>query len=334
MHFAANEEVSMKLNTEEKLDKIKKLVENWELRKLTIFGKISVIKALLASQLVYILTPLRTCPKTPKEVNALLFKFLWDDKGDKIKRSVMINEYENRGARMLDILSFNRALNATWVTKYFNSTNKGKWKNLFDYHLDKLGGKTAFLYSLNKKRFEIFNITDKFTQEIFDIWAELHFRPNLESFADFLEQDLWNNSLIRIDNSPVFFEKWKNIGVCKVKHLLENSPYLRFFNHKQFQLKYEIKTPYLKFLGLISSVYCLQRKINSELGTIKQESKSLIQNTISGVSSSKDFYKSFVRNLGTKPETTQSKWEKDCNKEDLRWEKIYSKPFESSNSSK
>ena len=73
VHFAANEEVSMKLNMEEKLDKIKKLVENWGLRKLTIFGKISVIKVLLAPQLVYILTPLGTCPKTLKEVSALLF---------------------------------------------------------------------------------------------------------------------------------------------------------------------------------------------------------------------------------------------------------------------
>ena len=81
-------------------------------------------------------------------------------------------------------------------------------------------------------------------------------------------------------------------------------------------------------------MYCLQRKINSELGTIKQENKSLIQNTISGASSSKDFYKSFVKYLGTKLEITQSKLEKDCNKEDLRWEKIYSKPFECSNSSK
>ena len=109
---------------------------------------------------------------------------------------------------MLDILSFNRALKATWVRKYFNSTNKGKWKNLFDYYRDKLGGKTAFLYNLNKKDLKIVNIRDKFTQEILEIWAELHFRPNLESFADFLEQDLWNNSLIRIDNSPVFcFEK-------------------------------------------------------------------------------------------------------------------------------
>ena len=65
-------------------------------------------------------------------------------------------------------------------------------------------------------------------------------------------------------------------------------------------------------------MYCFQRKFNSELGTIEQENEGLIQNTISDVSSSKDFYKSFVKNLGTKPETTQSKWEKDCNKEDLR----------------
>ena len=82
---------------------------------------------------------------------------------------------------------------------------KENGKKLFDYYLDKLGRKTAFLYNLNKKALKIFNIRDKFTQEIFEIWAELHFRPNQESFADFLEQDLWNNSLLRIDNSPVFF---------------------------------------------------------------------------------------------------------------------------------
>ena len=49
VHFAANEEISMKLNTEEKLDKIKKLVENLGLRKLTIFGKISIITESTAS---------------------------------------------------------------------------------------------------------------------------------------------------------------------------------------------------------------------------------------------------------------------------------------------
>ena len=54
-------------------------------------------------------------------------------KGDKIKRTVMINDYDDGGAKMLDINSFNRALKSTWITKYFDHTNKGKWKNLFNH---------------------------------------------------------------------------------------------------------------------------------------------------------------------------------------------------------
>ena len=76
----------MKQNAKERVDKIKKLCS---LRRLTLFGKVTVIKAFLASQLVYVLTPLRTCEKTLKEINDLLFKFLWDGKGDKIKRTVI-----------------------------------------------------------------------------------------------------------------------------------------------------------------------------------------------------------------------------------------------------
>ena len=100
VYFSTNEKKSSKQNNEEKIDKIKKLTEKWSLKKLT----------LLASQLVYILTPLQTCPNTIKEINAILFKFLWDKKGDKIKRTVMINDYEDGGTKMLDINSFNRAL--------------------------------------------------------------------------------------------------------------------------------------------------------------------------------------------------------------------------------
>ena len=49
IHFAINEEESMKLKI-----KFKKLVEHRGFKKITIFDKISVIKALLESQLVYI----------------------------------------------------------------------------------------------------------------------------------------------------------------------------------------------------------------------------------------------------------------------------------------
>ena len=56
----------------------------------------------------------------------------------------MINDYKDDGAKMLDTSSFNQAVKSTWIIKYFDHTNKGKWKNLFNHWLDKLGRKEAF----------------------------------------------------------------------------------------------------------------------------------------------------------------------------------------------
>ena len=53
-------------------------------------------------------------------------------KGDKIKRKVMINDPRNGGLKMIDLCSFNKSLKTTWVKKYLDTTNKGKWKLLFD----------------------------------------------------------------------------------------------------------------------------------------------------------------------------------------------------------
>ena len=66
-------------------------------------GKITLIKRLLVSQLIYILTPLPTYTNALQTVNTLLFEFLWHGKGDKIKREHIIRDYEQGGLRMIDI---------------------------------------------------------------------------------------------------------------------------------------------------------------------------------------------------------------------------------------
>ena len=53
------------------------------------------------------------------------------EKWDKIKRNVMINDYAEGGLKMIDIQSFSKALKATWIRKYLDTTNKGKWKLFF-----------------------------------------------------------------------------------------------------------------------------------------------------------------------------------------------------------
>jgi len=53
-------------------------------------GKILVIKSLAASQITYILAPLATNHEIIREINDLFYIYLWNNKGDKIKRSVII----------------------------------------------------------------------------------------------------------------------------------------------------------------------------------------------------------------------------------------------------
>ena len=74
----------------------------------------------------------------------LSFHFLWNDKKDKIKRSIMINDYPEGGLKMIDIASFNKSLKATWIKKYLDSGNRGKWKNFFNLALGKYGGSLFF----------------------------------------------------------------------------------------------------------------------------------------------------------------------------------------------
>ena len=77
----------------------------------TLRGKITVLKSLTASQLIYVLSPLKTNQKAITEINQLFFNFLWNGKVDKIKRNVIIANYTDGGLRMpSDIASFNKAL--------------------------------------------------------------------------------------------------------------------------------------------------------------------------------------------------------------------------------
>ena len=76
--------------------------------------------------------PLPLNVKAIKEVNKLFFAFLWNGKGDKIKRNTIINDYPNGGLKMIGIVSFSKSLKATWIKKYLDAENRGKWKYLKD----------------------------------------------------------------------------------------------------------------------------------------------------------------------------------------------------------
>ena len=132
-------------------------------------------------------SPLPTNQQVLDEINNIFYKFLWDGKGNKIKRSIMISDYENGGLRMLDLNSFDEALKLSWMRKYLNYNNSGKWKLLFDFQLDDYGGVEFFRGNLDRKDVSKYiNVPDPFIAEIVQIWTEMSFEDRVKSIEHLL----------------------------------------------------------------------------------------------------------------------------------------------------
>ena len=85
--------------------------------------------------------------------------------------------------------------------------NCSKWKRLFDSELERNGGEAILKGNLNKKDVNNLKISDPFVKEILVIWSEVFFQETIVSEEHLLSSPLWQNSLIRIQNKPVFFIK-------------------------------------------------------------------------------------------------------------------------------
>ena len=86
-----------------------------------------------------------------------------------------------------------------------------------------------------------------------------------------LSSPLWYNSLIRVENIPVFYKDWFLKGITKVEHLVDDSG--KFLSLTSFQTIHDLTVRPLTFLGIISSIKFLQRYIpqNTRI-SIKHES--------------------------------------------------------------
>ena len=117
----------------------------------------------------------------------------------------MIGDYSDVGLKMIDLESFNKALKSTWVKKYLDQENHGKWKYFFDSELQFFGGSAAFkpltkkimvtgrtfltlncnffggsaAFRGNLKQDDLpkYGLSDLFIIEILQIWSEVIFNP-------------------------------------------------------------------------------------------------------------------------------------------------------------
>ena len=167
---------------------------------------------MIIPKFVYVSSLLPTPKEVIKQLNQLLFKFLW--KGvDNVTRLSAINEYENGGLKMIDFETMVKSLRLTWLKKIFGE-NDGAWKSYIRHILKRSGG--FFLFRCNYDVKDI-PIRSQFYTELLQWWSE--FRIEFAAEKDW-QNIIWNNKDIRINNKSVFYKNFFESGIIYVNDLL------------------------------------------------------------------------------------------------------------------
>ena len=88
------------LNFEKLIKSIKKSINTWQLRNLTLLGRIQIIKTFAIPKFMFQASQIPLTKEIVKEINMVLFEFVWKSGRDKIKLRTLISDYKNGGLRM------------------------------------------------------------------------------------------------------------------------------------------------------------------------------------------------------------------------------------------
>ena len=252
VHFDTNLEEMVKQNYDKSFQAMKKMISNWKKRNLTVLGRVVVIKSLVLPKLSYMAQMLPNPDKEYiKQVNDMFFKYVWNDKPDRIKRNQFVQNYENGGVKMPDVESHINALKINWIRRFIREDKK--WIKLSEFCVNVSSNDIC---CMGLSRFNILKdkINNKFWYDTLYIWSSLINVINHDDldFNRIAKQYLWWNDKIKIGNKSVGYRHWIKKGVMFVNDLLNNNG--TFMTEVEFEETYNVQTNILEYNGILRAI--------------------------------------------------------------------------------
>ena len=141
-------------------------------------------------------------------MNYILYQFIWNDKPEKIKRTIINKSYDQGGLKMIDLEKFVHALQLTWVKRYFEDKNS-QWSIIMKYNVREKN-KFFEMGSLWQQKLKK-TVTNPFYYDLLNNWQQF-----LEAVSLFnpMCMPLWYNPLI--SKSELFIKNLYSNGCIYV----------------------------------------------------------------------------------------------------------------------
>ena len=328
IEFNLDEEDFTKNNYIKKLAAFQKVLNTWSARDLTIFGRITIIKSVALPQLVHLFSSI---PNPPADILQKLqnacFSFIWN-KVEKIKRTVMYNEYENGGFKVPHIKTFCQSLKVVWVKRMLDNLNFSDWKVLLCSNIENYGGNGIWLA---KEKNPIFlKVLNPFWKDVYEAWETLNKSDGSENP---LAEPLFYNDHIKIGGRTVFFKNWYLRGTIFVNDLVdEQGEFLPWE-----EIKEKTGTNFLQHRSIIEAIPRNWKTRIKETGAKLRNIEQPITEELNRAQKPSRFvYKLIIENIRTLPQNSQHKWNLRLNEEISveRWSDLYSLLYESTKETK
>jgi exonuclease III len=248
VYISNNLEEMTRTNIDTKIKKIEDLLKLWNLRKLTILGKVRIVNTLIVPQMLYLGNVIHIPKQYVTKYDQIITAFIWDNKPPKVKYKAMTNSIENGGLCLQDIASKLKSLKLKWITKMLDTTYSSPWKSYLN---------TKFKHNINEvplhnlKENSYPTIYDKFYTEIFNMWAGIHY-DSPSNNEDMCRQEIWNNDNIRKENKHFLYKDWIDHKVMYIQDLLKHDG--SFLKKVELENKYNFSCKQLEYQSLIHAI--------------------------------------------------------------------------------
>ena len=248
--FSSDMKQITKINYEQKIIEMKNLIKIWSIRKLTVLGRIVVFKSLIIPKITYLLISLpNPSEQTIQQIKELAFKFIWQNKPDRIKREILTQTYPNGGIKMLNIQHFMTALKSTWIRRLF--TTNAKWKLLFEI-TTKLSVQKLVICGDYFIKIQFKKLNNSFWKDVLYSWWLIQQKQIPGSINELIRTNIWHNNKITVDHKPIFYEHYIKNGVIFIQDLIDEQG--QFLTLEMFRNKYNLCSHFLEYASLVKAV--------------------------------------------------------------------------------
>ena len=321
IEFSLDLDSMVKINYAKKIKEVSAILKSWQHRKLSLMGKITVIKTLALPKLVHLLTALPNLSQPQlNSLNTLFYNFIWNGHTDRIKRNTLIGDFSQGGLNMVHLYSFNIYLKLSWVKRFLLNPD-GNWQHMLLFEFQKFGGARVFIFQKEKLEEVSTCLKNCFWRDV--LFGMSKAKPIVKlDMKDMLSLDILN--FVSVSDFAMYI-KWKDVGIQYLHDIVDtqNASFLTFhqvkekLNNNNFLLYYSLLSRIPRFIKDYIKEHCKEINISVFIPVDGFTEKMSINKKI------KFIYTDLVNNIFIYPHEKFFTWETTLNVEISDFKKYF-----------